>query len=149
MSHSDQKYSFIFTAHLSAVVCVLTVACGNTKVPVAATTPKPPAGTYIDLEPSWRLRVITPLVAGGGYVVKTVPAQEQGNTIKFKTGQDFLGYETAYYDVRQGLNVRFANAQVTRGKVDSATQARASPLPDGPWNEAHAARLPRTRRWLA
>ena len=94
----------------------------------AATTPKPAVGTFIDLEPGWRLRVITPLVAGGGYVLKTASAEQQGNTIRLKTSQDFLGYETAYYDLREGLNVRFANAQVTREGKSTPQPKPAHPL---------------------
>ena len=114
MALSDPKYSFSATAYVLALMCCLTIGCRTARVPTAANTPKPAVGTYVDLEPGWRLRVITPLVAGGGYVLKTAPAQEQGNTITLKTGSDFLGYETAYYDVREGLDVRFANAQVMR-----------------------------------
>lgn len=99
---------------LSIALCLATLACRTARLPTVAATPKPAVGTFIDLEPGWRLRVITPLVAGVGYVLKTAPVEEQGNTITLKTGADFLGYETAYYDVREGLDVRFANAQVTR-----------------------------------
>ena len=76
-------------------MCLLAAGCRTARVPIAANTPKPAVGTYVDLEPGWRLRVITPLVAGGGYALKTAPAQEQGNTITLKTGADFLGSETA------------------------------------------------------
>jgi len=46
---------------------------------------------YIDLEPGWRLRVVTPILKDGGYVVKT-----QGETVE----PGFLGYEVSFYDVR-------------------------------------------------
>ncbi len=109
-------------------LCFATLACRTARVPTAATAPKPTVGTFIDLEPGWRLRVITPLVAGGGYVVKTASAEERGNSIALKTGRDFLGYETAYYDVRPGLSVRFTNAQVTRKGKSTPQPQPAHPL---------------------
>ncbi len=96
------------------LICVLTVGCRSGKVPAAATAPKPLAGSFVDLEPGWRLRVITPLIAGGGYQVKSATAQEQGNNITLRAAQDFLGFETAYYGVREGLKVQFETAEVTR-----------------------------------
>ncbi len=113
---------------LAIILCLSSLACRTTRVPaaakVAAKAPKPLAGAFVDLEPGWRLRVITPLIAGGGYVVKTAPAAEQGNTITMRAGQDFLGYETAYYEVREGLKVRFATAELTRdGHTASQTKA--------------------------
>jgi len=104
------------------VLMLCGAGCGSRQA-TAPVAPKPLAGTFLDLQPGWRLRVITPLIAGGGYVVKPASAQEQGKTITLRTGTEFLGYETAYYDVREGLAVRFSGAETMRdGK--SAPQPR-------------------------
>ena len=46
---------------------LLAAGCRTARLPTVAATPKPAVGTFIDLEPGWRLRVITPLAAVGGY----------------------------------------------------------------------------------
>ncbi len=78
---------------VTITLCLAALACRSARLPTAASTPKPPVGTYVDLEPGWRLRVITPLVARGGYVLKTALVEQQGNTVTLKAGADFLGYE--------------------------------------------------------
>ena len=92
---------------------------------MASALPKPDPRISVDLEPGWRLRVITPLIAGGGYKTKFEEAQQQGNTISLQVGDDFLGFETSYYDVREGLKVQFASAQLTR---EGVTSPRAKPI---------------------
>jgi hypothetical protein len=57
--------------------------------------------SYIDLQPGWRLRVITPLLKSGGYRVKSVEQTSTGNNVELRTDSDFLGYEQAYYTVPQ------------------------------------------------
>lgn len=110
---------------LAIFVCILNVSCRGGKAPAAASAPKPLLGTFIDLEPGWRLRVVTPLIAGGGFQVKSTQAEEQGKTITMKAGQDFLGFETAYYGVREGLKVQFETAEVTR---DGKTSPQPKPV---------------------
>ncbi len=92
---------------------LLLVACAPRTVPTPA-TPKPLAGTYLDLEPGWRLRVITPLLKGGGFQVKTEPVQEPGNTLTLKAAPDFEGYETSYYDILPKAQIRFTQAEAMR-----------------------------------
>ncbi len=45
------------------VLMLCGTGCGNRQVTTPA-APKPLAGTFVDLQPGWRLRVITPLIAG-------------------------------------------------------------------------------------
>lgn len=97
---------------LILLLSLTTIGCRTARLSVAP-APKPAAGSFVDLQPGWRLRVITPLLAGGGYQVKSSQTQ-QGNTITLETGRDFLGYETAYYAVAPGLKVRFATAELSR-----------------------------------
>jgi hypothetical protein len=78
----------------------------------------------VDLEPGWRIRVITPLIAGGGYKPK-LKQMQQDNPLALELGEDFLGYETSYYDVREGLKVQFARAEMTR---DGKMSPEAKPM---------------------
>ncbi|HKW99425.1 MAG TPA: hypothetical protein VJN43_16915 [Bryobacteraceae bacterium] len=70
-------------------------------------------GDSIDLQPGWRLRVVTPILKSGGYRLNALNEQTGGNTITI-AGSDFLGYETAYYAVKarrcRGVRVEFTSA---------------------------------------
>jgi hypothetical protein len=106
------------------LICLAAAGCRHGKAPATTAAPRPNPSVYVDLQPGWRLRVITPLLAGGGYQVKGRQSQE-GNTITLETRNDFLGFETAYYTIGAGLKVEFANAEVTR---DGQTAPQAKPV---------------------
>ena len=63
---------------------------------------------HIDLEPGWRLRVVTPILRSGGYLVEA--EGEQGGTT-LRAGSDFLGYEVAFYAVKT-RGIEFTAAEV-------------------------------------
>ena len=78
---------------------------------------------YIDLERGWRLCVVTPLLKSGEFRLRTPSAQADDHTLTASAGQDFLGYETAYYSVSAqsggGVQIEFTSAGVTRnGKTE-------------------------------
>jgi hypothetical protein len=87
---------------------------------------------YIDIQPRWRIVVITPVLRSGGFQVKTVPAQanglagQSGSSMELKVGPDFIGYETDYYSVNQTgkrMSIEFRSAKVaTHGKLQKRTQ---------------------------
>lgn len=106
------------------VLCLMAIGCRSGKVPAAAALPKPDPRISVDLEPGWRIRVITPLVAGGGYKPK-LKEVERGNTITLQVGDDFLGYETAYYDIGPDSKIRFTSAELMR---DGKASPQAKPL---------------------
>jgi hypothetical protein len=104
-----------------------------------ATSPLGPS--YIDLQPGWRLRVVTPLLRSGGYRLRTGAESTEGNTATLSAGDEFLGYETSYYAVKQrrggGVRVNFDMAEVTR---DGETSRQARPLErlfQIPWGAKH------------
>ena len=77
-------------------------------------TPVPPTNTsYIDLEPGWRLRVVTPILKSGGYRVKPTSESSSGDTVALSVGDDFLGYEVAFYAVARD-GVQLISAETTR-----------------------------------
>jgi hypothetical protein len=73
---------------------------------------------YIDLQPGWMLRVVTPLLRSGRYVPTSIGEQTAGNTITLSASADLLGYETAYYAVkprgRTGVRVSFSSAEIMK-----------------------------------
>jgi transglutaminase-like putative cysteine protease len=85
---------------------------------------------YIDLQPGWRLRVVTPITNSGTYRVETSNASESGNTVTLSSGADFIGYETAYYAVqprgRSGVRIQFTSASDTSNGI---TVAQSKPKP--------------------
>lgn len=111
---------------------VLLAGCAarHTSAPAAAVQPIRPS--YIDLEPGWRLRVVTPILKSGGYRLRTAEPAVTGNTVSLSVGDEFQGYEVAYYSVnRHGL--RFASAEITR---NGQTAPQPEPV-------AHLFQLPR------
>ena len=67
----------------------------------------PARGNHVDLQGEWRVVVITPILAGGGFVLggaESGGAEESGIggtkiTLTMKAGDEFLGYEESRYAV--------------------------------------------------
>lgn len=103
---------------------VLATGCAARHAPAPAAAPQPIGRGYINLQPGWRLRVVTPILKSGGYRLTTFGETTVGNTITLTVGDDFLGYETAYYAVKPH-GVDFVSAETTR---DGRTTAHPRPL---------------------
>lgn len=89
------------------------------------------SSSYIDLQPGWRLRVTTPLLKSGGYVLKdTVQSTSRDGALIIETGDDFIGYETSYYAVGRngpGVKIEFKSTEVTRdGETFSQRQPKVA-----------------------
>ena len=94
--------------------------------------PPLPAGmqatpNFVDLQAGWRLRVITPILKGGGYKVAAAEESAAGNSVTVKTTPDFAGFETAYYAVRPA-GIRFESATLHRDGEVSPQATPAAPL---------------------
>jgi hypothetical protein len=87
-------------------------AAGKPPAPLAAIQPIGPS--YIDLQPGWRLRVVTPILKSGGYRLRPTGQTADGNNISLSVGDDFVGYEVAYYAVKARNGVAFVSAEITR-----------------------------------
>src|ERR1035438_2363086 len=119
------------TACLALASLLAACTARHTHAPVAAVQPIGPS--YIDLEPGWRLRVVTPILKSGGYRLKPTGETSGGNTVTLSVGDDFLGYEVAYYAVKARNGVEFVSAETTR---DGRTTPQPQPV-------AHLFQLPR------
>ncbi len=133
-------------AALVLFLAAIAPGCRAPKVapPGAAPTPHPYWGA---LQAGWRVRVVTPILKSGGYVVQTSPAQvsrtgpEQA-VISIDAGPDFVGYQVSIYDVKPrrggGVGIKFKSAEVhEQGQV---TPSRRPIL--------LLFRLPRRMRWV-
>jgi hypothetical protein len=107
-------------------------ACGprNVRVP-PANLARSVSQDYIDLQPGWRLTVVTPILKSGGYQLNVSEQRTAGNTVTLAAGTDFIGYEVAHYSVQArwggGVRVRFSSAEVTKdGKTESQSQSIVS-----------------------
>lgn len=130
-----------------AWVCLLTSCTARTPTPLNAAKapvpgPVPQPGTYVDVQPQWRLRVVTPILKSGGYVLETLGAKTDGKTVTVDSGGDFLGYEIAYYAVqprpRGGVRIDFTAAEATRNGVTTPQTKSIAPL----------FKLPRSARYV-
>ena len=78
---------------------------------------------YVDLQPAWRIRVVTPVTKAGRFDVAAESVETNGRMLALKTSDDFIGYEVAYYSViaRQGGGIafQFKSATVTKNGVAS------------------------------
>ena len=118
-------------------VCALAgCAARNVRQPVTAL--KPNGMSYIDLAPGWRLRVVTPILKSGGYVLQPSSETREGHTVTLSVGKEFQGYEVAYYTVKRRNGLALASAEVTR---DGTTSPQREPV-------AHLFELPRGVRYL-
>ncbi len=114
----------------SCAVRTRPASAGSAKPVVSAPAPQP--GTYIDLQPDWRVRVVIPILKSGGYVPKELATETVGQTVTVDTGGDFLGYEIAYYIVQRrrggGVRIEFASAESTRNGVTARETKSIAPL---------------------
>jgi len=86
--------------------------------------------SYIDLEPGWRVRVVTPILKSGKFKIQTDQVHAGEETGSLTVGSDFVGYEIDYYDVvstqnGNGVVVRFGSAEImSNGKSSTQPQPR-------------------------
>ena len=118
---------------LCATPVVFLAGCMSRPVRVPVISPAADAqNSYIDLQPGWRLRVVTPLTKSGAYKVAAMERSAADNTITLSANDDFIGYQTAYYSVqgrnRTGVRIEFASAEDIRNGVASTLPAPSLPL---------------------
>lgn len=105
--------------------------------------------SYIDLEPGWRIRVVTPVLRSGKFKMQPKEFHAEGTTVALQTGGDFLGYETDYYAVSarngNGIAVRFGSAEFTSNGKSSKRSQPLVPLFDLPENVRYVRLLFLTR----
>lgn len=112
-------------------------ACAAHRTRLASEPPAPDNEAYIDLEPGWRLRVVTPILKSGGYQLQTSSPETTSGSISV-SAEGFIGFETAYYSVTQpvdgGLRIEFLSAVITKeGKTTPQPRSLVPlfALPDG------------------
>jgi len=88
--------------------------CAARKPAAPAAVVQPIGPSYIDLQPGWRLRVVTPILKSGGYRLKSLGQTVEGNNVTLSAEDDSLGYEVAYYAVTARHGVEFVSAETTR-----------------------------------
>lgn len=112
---------------LVATICAALSGCSTHR----AQSEPPPINnlSYLDLQPGWRIRVVAPILKSGGYKVQLEQARNENGTITMKTGKDFEGYETDYYEVRATdavMKIRFRSGEVRRN--DGSLHSAAHPV---------------------
>jgi hypothetical protein len=84
---------------------------------------------HVDLLPGWRVQVVTPVLKSGGYLPQITETSREGRDIAFATTDDFVGYETSYYAVKErnggGVRIVFMSAWVTENGM---TTRRPRPI---------------------
>lgn len=76
------------------------------------------AAGFVDLQPGWRLRVVTPITKSGAFTVVDSSVKADAGGLAVKASDDFVGYEISYYSVESrpggGISIRFASATLNR-----------------------------------
>lgn len=110
-------------AALTAMLLLLT-ACTHRQAPKPSPSSAlaPTQQDFMDVQPGWTMKVVVPMLRSGGYILPSLKAEMNGNTGTIQTGDDFLGYETAYYKTTArsggGVRIRFTHADVwEKGKT--------------------------------
>lgn len=119
-----------FPRQLSLPLCFGLASVLSGCVPRIRPVEPPPSmdQSYVDLQPGWRLRVVTPILKSGKYKADFQETPASGGGVQLAVGDDFVGYETSYYQVgaaESGVVVRFSSAKVT---VNGNESPRAQPL---------------------
>jgi hypothetical protein len=81
----------------------------------------------VDLQPGWRIRVVTPVLKSGRYVADFKQTSSTSAAVELSAGDDFVGYETSYYRVsraaQSGVYIEFMSSTVTiEGKESQKSQ---------------------------
>jgi hypothetical protein len=100
----------------TALVVALGGCSGRNASKVSRTsTPPQNNSEYVDPQSGWRIRVVTPILKSGKFIVETQPVQSEGDAINVKASDDFVGYEITYYSVTPrvgGVLIRFASSEI-------------------------------------
>lgn len=132
---------------VAAVFLLLFTGCSSRSVrqsgPPGTPAKVPDPGTYTDLQPGWRLSVISPVLRSGKQMPAFSDTENTGAEVTLKADANFIGYEQSYYSVvsrrdDDGAVVRFSSAALI---VDG----KASPT-RGP--RLNVFRLPRDARHI-
>jgi hypothetical protein len=79
---------------------------------------------FLDLQPGWRLRTVTPIPKSGGFRLPE-PSAPQGSAITVDAQGEFLGMETAFYEVGRDMRITLASVEAA---IDGKTELRTKPL---------------------
>jgi hypothetical protein len=125
-----------------AILAATLLSCTRPPVTPPSSAPRISSSPYwVDLRAGWRVRVVTPILKTGGYVVKTspAPADKSGQVrtklsparngsavVSLSAGPGFVGYEVSRYAVtrRRGGGVRLTFLSATVHKKGKAASAR-------------------------
>src|SRR5882757_4847722 len=104
--------------HICCCLALLLVGCATRRSHPATAGINNGSSGYVDLQPGWWIRVVTPVLKSGGYKLQFKGEQQEGNKIVVSAGDDFVGYETSYYSVKErkggGVRVKFSSAAITK-----------------------------------
>lgn len=116
----------------AAIVLVLLSSCAQRR-PLTAPSSVTVSREWVDLQGGWRVRVITPILRSGGFLMRPptpdASTSSPGNpAIVLRTDSDFLGYELAFYEVRDRGNGRVSVALgPVEERIDGKTSATEQP----------------------
>jgi hypothetical protein len=111
---------------------------GRGAAPISRPDPTPQANyEYVELQPGWRIKVITPILKSGKFIVETQAVTSADGTVQLKLSDDFVGYEIAYYSIseqRGGVLIRYSSSQMMKEGKPVAQTRPLLPLFDLPPN---------------
>src|SRR5271157_1207634 len=122
---------FQFPAGLPLFLCLaVTATLVGCAMHVPHAQPPPVADrSYVDLQPGWRIRTVTPILKSGKYKPELKETAVVGGAMELSAGDDFIGYETSYYAVMSGQDSGVTIALVSaESTVNGKTSRKPQPL---------------------
>ena len=90
---------FKFTVSLPVLAGLIGCAA---PIPVTEPPPTTASPNYVDFQPGWRIRTVTPILNSGKFKPEFKETAVAGAGAQLSAGDDFIGYETSYYAVMPG-----------------------------------------------
>jgi len=114
---------------LGGLALAASLGC-TTRVP--STEPPPLIDrSYVDLQPGWRIRTVSPILKAGASRLEIKETKTLDGGVAYSAGDDLLGYETTFYAVTRGkdlgVNIAFISSEITiSGKNSNQSHPRLS-----------------------
>jgi hypothetical protein len=105
---------FLFALGLLVVL----TGCAERNMHVPVTVPAELLNpSFLNMQAGMRLRVVTPILKSGGYVVESLTPLSPGDFSNLRAGADYIGYESDHYAITKhgaGVRIDFLSGEIVK-----------------------------------